>query len=255
MRLMSRVDFPSLVYSIGAKLTNCCNKAGQVIVIVAAMKWIRKIVVVLPVVLIGSLYVFRVNLPGIENLSEHRIAAIVFSLLLFYAWVIAGAIRRRQAYPIDVLIQAAYYFYLFAVLTLTGYFAFFYVVPVHGWWQKTLTRIELRDCINLHPFVFLQPRLLFSFEVIGNLVMLFPLGIFLPLLYPRISRFIPVLLTAMCVSLSIELMQLATNFRVADVDDVILNTSGACAGFIVYLLGKKLLEGTRLGQEQRRYEI
>jgi glycopeptide antibiotics resistance protein len=66
--------------------------------------------------------------------------------------------------------------------------------------------------------------------------MLLPLGIFLPLLYRRISNFFLLLLVSFLVSTTIELLQLITSFRSADVDDVFLNTLGACIGFLIYKL-------------------
>jgi glycopeptide antibiotics resistance protein len=64
--------------------------------------------------------------------------------------------------------------------------------------------------------------------------MLFPLGIYLPLLYKKISGFFAVAGISLTVSVCIELLQLATSYRSADIDDVILNTLGACLGFIIY---------------------
>jgi glycopeptide antibiotics resistance protein len=52
-----------------------------------------------------------------------------------------------------------------------------------------------------------------------------------------------VLLISFLVSVGIELLQLATNYRSTDIDDVILNTTGACAGFILYQLIKLIVTG------------
>ena len=73
-----------------------------------------------------------------------------------------------------------------------------------------------------------------SRQIVGNFVMLLPLGIFLPLLYKRISGFFGVFLVSLLVSATIELLQLVTSFRSADVDDIFLNTIGACTGFLIY---------------------
>jgi glycopeptide antibiotics resistance protein len=75
-----------------------------------------------------------------------------------------------------------------------------------------------------------------STQVIGNLVMLLPLGIYIPLLFPKLSGFFRVFIICLLVSVSIELMQLITNVRSTDIDDVILNTSGAVVGYIIYKL-------------------
>jgi len=74
----------------------------------------------------------------------------------------------------------------------------------------------------------------YSKQVLGNFIMLAPLGFFLPLLYKRISNIGVVAIVSLLVSGSIELLQLITSFRSADVDDIFLNTSGACIGFVIY---------------------
>jgi len=64
--------------------------------------------------------------------------------------------------------------------------------------------------------------------------MLLPLGIYIPLLFPKLSGFFKVFIICLLTSVSIELMQLITNVRSTDIDDVILNTSGAVVGYMVY---------------------
>jgi glycopeptide antibiotics resistance protein len=82
---------------------------------------------------------------------------------------------------------------------------------------------------------------LWSRQIVGNFIMLLPLGIFLPLLYKRISNFLLVLVVSVFASTFIELLQLVSSFRSADVDDIFLNTLGACTGFVTYKLIKLLL--------------
>ena len=65
----------------------------------------------------------------------------------------------------------------------------------------------------------------------GNLVLFFPLGILLPLVWTRL-RFWRGVQIAIALSVSIELLQLVSmawgSHRTADVNDVILNVTGAC---------------------------
>jgi glycopeptide antibiotics resistance protein len=74
----------------------------------------------------------------------------------------------------------------------------------------------------------------------GNVALFFPLGILIPLVWPR-RRFWSGLLIAMALSVGIELVQYLTrpwSNRLADVNDVILNVAGACLGLaIVSVLG------------------
>ena len=73
----------------------------------------------------------------------------------------------------------------------------------------------------------------------GNLFLLFPLGIFLPVLWPRFRCVWNVLYAGFAVAAFIEITQyisqFAGSYRVADIDDVILNTLGACLGFYVFI--------------------
>ena len=76
--------------------------------------------------------------------------------------------------------------------------------------------------------------------------MLLPLGIYLPQLYKKISSFIPVLLVSMLVAILIEALQLATSYRSVDIDDVLLNTTGAVIGFILYKIISSLIKPTAI---------
>jgi glycopeptide antibiotics resistance protein len=81
----------------------------------------------------------------------------------------------------------------------------------------------------------------------GNVMLFFPLGILMPLVWKRV-RFWSGLQIAITVSVAIELVQylsMGWSNRNADVNDVVLNVFGAFLGLaIVFLL--RLLRGTRL---------
>jgi glycopeptide antibiotics resistance protein len=200
------------------------------------MDKLKKIVVFMPVFIVSCIFLGMHYFRQYEHATPKRLVALIVAILLFYAWAAVGIFRRRQDSFYDMLLQASFYVYIFSVLTLTGYFILFNQVSAHNWWHKMLERVNRRDGVALQPFIFMKGHHLFSYEVIGNFIMLLPLGIYLPLLYKKIKSFLSVTLVAMMVSVSIELMQLATNVRVADIDDVILNTAGASLGFIIYFL-------------------
>ena len=111
-------------------------------------------------------------------------------------------------------------------------------------------RIETHDHVNFRVFDTMNRYTGFNRQIIGNAIMLLPLGIFIPLLHRRRRKFSSifiVLLISFIVSVGIEMLQLATNYRSTDVDDVILNTSGACAGFIIYQSTKSLISVDKRG--------
>ena len=80
----------------------------------------------------------------------------------------------------------------------------------------------------------------------GNVMLFFPLGILIPLVWRRL-RFWRGIQIAVALSISIEIVQYlsrAVSNRATDVNDVILNVVGASLGLmLVYLL--RMLLGTR----------
>ena len=71
-------------------------------------------------------------------------------------------------------------------------------------------------------------------ELLGNVIAFAPMGFLMPLLFNRIKGVVKVSIISFTISLFFELIQLITNLGSFDVDDMILNTSGALIGFMVY---------------------
>jgi glycopeptide antibiotics resistance protein len=65
----------------------------------------------------------------------------------------------------------------------------------------------------------------------GNLIGFAPLGFFLPVMFTKERKFTAYLVTVIIGITILELMQLMTMRGSFDIDDVILNTAGACFGF------------------------
>jgi len=137
------------------------------------------------------------------------------------------------------------------VATLAGYLlivAAITIVPTH----VGRFRIPRPNHINLVPLgysfkCFLQDQTshphLAAFclrNTLGNIALFLPLGFLLPLTFARLRSLTRVLAIAFCLSLSIETIQFFLRFvgndRAVDIDDVLLNTLGACLGFVVYKL-------------------
>ena len=68
-------------------------------------------------------------------------------------------------------------------------------------------------------------------NLLGNLVCMMPFALFIPMLFKKINNTKKFLLTILCITLGIELIQFITFSGSCDIDDVILNTLGA---FIMY---------------------
>jgi glycopeptide antibiotics resistance protein len=195
----------------------------------------KKIAVLLPVFILAIVY-FQARFHGDYAAAGLRgKASLAFGLGIMFLVMIIGVYRKKQKTFLQAFIQSSFLVYVFMVLTLTGYFILFREVVAHGWWHRVLHRMQTKDRINMQPFLMFEQFQLASTQVIGNLVMLLPLGIYIPLLFPKLSGFFRVFLICLLVSVSIELMQLITSIRSTDIDDVILNTSGAVVGYLIYI--------------------
>jgi glycopeptide antibiotics resistance protein len=71
-------------------------------------------------------------------------------------------------------------------------------------------------------------------NLVGNLILLLPLGLVGPIVFPWLNRWLHVLLAAVAISLAIEIAQLWVPDRSADVDDLMLNVLGAMIGFAIF---------------------
>jgi glycopeptide antibiotics resistance protein len=213
---------------------------------------VKKLLVIAPVVLLGLFYLRSHYAVFARNVGEGRVLLMWLSFFILYAWVFLTTIRKKQDSIVFVGIQASFFVYIFMVLTLTGYFILFREISVHHWYDKMMQRVETKDHVNLELFKIFSIYEFSNKQVLGNFVMLLPLGIYLPVLYRRMSNFFKVVLVCMLVSVIIELMQLITKYRSADVDDVLLNTIGACIGYGLYRMfrgaGKELRPADKLNR-------
>lgn len=75
---------------------------------------------------------------------------------------------------------------------------------------------------------------LFWLNVIGNICVFIPLGVFLPKLFTRCRNLFFVIVLSLELSLVVEVVQLVTRVGSFDVDDLLLNTIGGILGYIIY---------------------
>ena len=106
---------------------------------------------------------------------------------------------------------------------------------------------------NIHPFKtigmyvkMLNPsHPMFAVAVINlvvNFILLYPMGFFLPVLFKKMRNFFATIGVCTLVLLVIEVMQLLTKRGSFDVDDFILNLTGAALGFVIWLIEDKLTQ-------------
>ena len=110
---------------------------------------------------------------------------------------------------------------------------------------------QVRDSLNLVPFrtiLKFVPLLTFSraslvrlavVNLFGNIVMFIPLGFFLPRVFPKLRRIWKTLLVTLLSISVIELVQLFSLVGSCDIDDLILNLTGAVIGYGIFKLTHK----------------
>jgi glycopeptide antibiotics resistance protein len=155
--------------------------------------------------------------------------------------------RRRRGQPISLsreLLLTCLVLYLIFLAAVT-------VVPL----PMSRSRVPRSDDVNLIPILpllkcfHLQPsgvpqsRRFCLQNLLGNIALFFPFGVLLPLVFDRINSLLRVLLVAVAVSSAIELTQYVSrqfgSYRYVDINDVILNVSGACLGYACLAIARR----------------
>ncbi|MBR2812227.1 MAG: VanZ family protein [Solobacterium sp.] len=95
--------------------------------------------------------------------------------------------------------------------------------------------------INLVPFVdVIHERGDFMRQVYLNILMFVPFGFLCPMFRNK-AGFLDTLVPAFLTSLTIELVQPLVSWRIADITDLITNTSGAVIGWLIFTMLRALI--------------
>ncbi|AEY65114.1 VanZ family protein [Clostridium sp. BNL1100] len=97
----------------------------------------------------------------------------------------------------------------------------------------SITEYITASSINIKQFAFSN--------VVGNIVIFIPLGVYLPL-FKKSKKAIPNLLFIFIVSLFVEIIQGLLGIGISDIDDVILNCLGGWIGILGYKFSLFILE-------------
>ena len=91
-------------------------------------------------------------------------------------------------------------------------------------------------------------------NLVGNVVMFIPLGLFLPALWPGLRRLGRFVLTVAAAIIAVELLQFLFRLGACDIDDLLLNLVGAALGFGVFHLRpvRRFLSQADTGEQTRR---
>lgn len=164
----------------------------------------------------------------------YTLAEMITPLLLMP--IIIGCYGIKKHYAFDrIIICLLFSLYLAAVFHLTG--------------QPDLVYHRFEPNIYLIPF----GEIISDFRnSILNILFFVPLGFFLPVLGEKYRRAVNTLLFGLCMTLTVELLQMFT-LRATDINDVITNVIGTLLGWLMWygMHGKTLC----LNQKDRGRDI
>jgi len=148
--------------------------------------------------------------------------------------------KKRGKKTNRLLIVAFFIFYILCVIKLA-------FLPIRIFSQDLGLTID--HYYQLVPFETISQVInhnVWTIQLLGNIALLFPLPIFIGLLQIggefKLSK---VIFIGFCTSFSLEVIQLSINFltkvpnKVADIDDLILNTLGVTIGSLIFLAIKR----------------
>ena len=132
-----------------------------------------------------------------------------------------------------------------------------YVMLVYLWMVFKVTGIglladivRLKDAIsggyNWNPLAGLDKGFVL------NIIMFLPLGLLIPCIWKKCRSITNVTVTGFLLSLTIEISQMF-NARATDIDDLIANTSGACLGYVIWFITRKIA-GQNCGEKYKMAE-
>ena len=168
------------------------------------------------------------------------------SCLFLYVGGLIKSKAENNNKPMKINLWIFFILYLVLLITLTlfdpmggrnGFNAF-------NWTQEGLD-IYLENSVNLVPFktiieyiqkIFtslLDTSTIFL-NLFGNIACLMPLALFIPILFKKVDNTKKFLISILCVTLGIELIQFITFTGSCDIDDVILNTIGGFIGILLF---------------------
>lgn len=138
-------------------------------------------------------------------------------------------------------------FGLFIYLLVLGWFLFISVDSINRntyFKKREIHLIPFKNTYtsfkSLHEIAYIVPpdqvpyyRYLFIRNIVGNIVLLIPLGFMVPLLWERINTLKAILIFSVLCSFSIETIQYVLTIGVFDIDDIIYNVIGSLIGFYI----------------------
>ncbi len=161
-------------------------------------------------------------------------------VIIWGVWVLRGDRIDRES-PAKVLVSLVFTFYVSRLIAAT-----FFPFPIEGFvleQGRALSESGFGPGNNFVPFYTVADAAgsaqTFINQIVGNFILLFPLGFLAPLLFTRFTNKMQAVGLVIATTLGIELLQLGIStllgftYRSFDVDDLWLNAVGGIFGVVV----------------------
>lgn len=189
--------------------------------------------------LLGILFYVTIEFTKTIMLSE--LGSLFFlgtSCIFLYFGAFFLSKKRKNNQPMKINLWIFFFMYLLLLITLTLFDPMWGRNGLSISWSFETFKQYLDTRFNIIPFTTIfgylksfdslyATRTIF-YNLLGNFVAFMPMAFFLPLLFPKQKKWKNFVLTIVFMVLGIELTQLITLSGSCDIDDLILNVSGAC---------------------------
>jgi glycopeptide antibiotics resistance protein len=141
-----------------------------------------------------------------------------------------------------IILYTLFYFYIISIIAVT-----IFPIPIQGlkeiwiYWHWNNNFIPLKSITDILTNDSLSFMIKIK-QIIWNIVLFIPMWLFIPLIWKSKDQFIKALPIGIIWTFCIELIQylisllLGFSYKITDIDDILLNTSGFIIGFLLYKL-------------------
>ena len=168
---------------------------------------------------------FQLNIPRIK-----WVLAFGFVFMILFMILQKKDCVKQHANPITTMISCVFF-------SLSC--SFIFVMTLFG--RSIGTEFDFRaKPFESYYIAFVEGGIEVMLQIIVNVVMFIPIGFLLPCCFRIYEKYRYVLITAIIVSVSIELMQLIFKMGLFETDDIINNVFGAMIGLGLYVVAKRV---------------